>query len=110
MGTDLRYPFPSAEVFLSWGVRFQDVVEANSADLKVPIGPVVQYKTITEARHPRGTLVNHNGTIYFLGAEIRYPFPSAEVFLSWGARFDQVAPANSGDIAMPVGPVVEMKR
>ena len=110
LGADVRYPFPSAAVFLSWGSRFEDVIPANSGDLKIPVGPVVEYKTPTESRHPRTTLVNHNGTIYFLGADVRYPFPSAEVFLSWGVRFQDVVPANSGDTAMPVGPIVEMKR
>ena len=111
LGADIRYPFPSAAVFLSWGSRFEDVVPANSGDIAIPVGPVVEFKaSTTVSRHSRGTLVNHNGTIYFLGAEIRYPFPSAAVFYSWGSRFENVVPANSGDISMPVGPIVEMKR
>lgn len=111
LGADLRYPFPSAAVFLSWGSRFEDVVPANSGDVAMPIGPVVEYKTSPGVtRHPRATLVNHNGTIYFLGADVRYPFPSAAVFLSWGSRFQDVVPANSGDIAMPVGPLVQRKK
>ena len=111
LGADVRYPFPSAEVFLSWGSRFEDVVPANSGDIAIPVGPVVEFKTTQGVtRHPRATLVNHNGTIYFLGADIRYPFPSAAVFFSWGSRFQDVVPANSGDIAMPIGPIVEMKR
>ena len=109
LGADLRYPFPSAAVFLSWGSKFDDVVPANTGDMAMASGPVVEFKTQTAQRHPRATLVNHNGTIYFLGAQIRYPFPSAEVFLSWGARFQDVVPANSGDIAMPVGPIVTKK-
>ena len=109
LGSDIRYPFPSAAVFLSWGSRFEDVIPANAGDVAMPVGPVVEFKTKTEPRHPRATLVNHNGTIYFLGADVRYPFPSAEVFLSWGARFQDVIPANTGDIAMPVGPVVTKK-
>ncbi len=106
VGTAIKYPFPSREVFLSWGVVFEDVVPANQADTQLPVGPVVETNV---QRHPRATLVNINGTIYFLGTELRYPFPSAEVFLSWGVRFEDVVPANAGDIAMPVGPVVQMK-
>jgi hypothetical protein len=60
-------------------------------------------------RHARGALVSHNGTIYFIGDQFRYPFPSADVFLSWGVTFSQVVPANSGDIAMPIGATVEYK-
>ena len=111
LGADIKYPFPSAAVFLSWGSRFEDVVPANSGDIAMPTGPVVEFKiTAGVTRHPRATLVNQNGTIYFLGADIRYPFPSAEVFLSWGSRFEDVVPANSGDILMPIGPIVELKR
>ena len=42
MGKDLRYPHPSAEVFLSWGNRFEDVVPANNSDYAVSVGPVNQ--------------------------------------------------------------------
>lgn len=62
-------------------------------------------------RHKRATLVKApDGTVYFLGAEIRYPFPSAEVFLSWGNKFSNVINANAGDLAMPLGPIAEMKK
>lgn len=60
-------------------------------------------------RHARGALVQDSGTIYFIGEQLRYPFPNAEVFLSWGVKFNQVVPANSGDLAMAIGPVVQMK-
>lgn len=60
-------------------------------------------------RHARGALIEHNGTIYFVGEQFRYPFPSAEVFLSWGVNFSQVVPANSGDLALPIGYIVSHK-
>ncbi len=62
-------------------------------------------------RHARGAVVlDPAGTAFFLGAEIRYPFPSAEVFLSWGHKFSDLISASAGDLAMPVGPVAEMKK
>lgn len=60
-------------------------------------------------RHARGALIQDNGTIYFVGDQFRYPFPSAEVFLSWGVNFSQVVPANSGDLALPIGYIVDYK-
>ncbi|HYF98157.1 MAG TPA: hypothetical protein VD770_04180 [Coxiellaceae bacterium] len=60
-------------------------------------------------RHSRGTVVSHEGVVYFLGESVRYPFPSAEVFFSWGHAFDKVVKANNADLAMPVGPVLGLK-
>lgn len=61
-------------------------------------------------RHERGSVVIHQGTVYYLGEALRYPFPSAAVFLSWGHKFNKIAAANTADIAMPMGDVVEMKQ
>lgn len=44
LGEKIRYAFPSPEVFYSWGLKFEDVLVANKADLKMPLGPVVEYK------------------------------------------------------------------
>jgi hypothetical protein len=60
-------------------------------------------------RHPRGTVVLSDGTVYFLGDKIRYPFPSPDVFYSWGLKFDDVLNANDLDMVMPLGPIVEFK-
>jgi hypothetical protein len=66
--------------------------------------------TDTAERHPRGSVVLSEGTIYFLGQEVRYAFPSEEIFFSWGAKFEDVLVANSADLAMPLGPAVQLKR
>jgi hypothetical protein len=60
-------------------------------------------------RHARGALVQDGNTIYFIGEQLRYPFPNSVIFLSWGANFSQVVQANAGDLAMPIGPVVQQK-
>lgn len=68
-------------------------------------------KTSNVQRHPRGTVVIGEGaTVYFLGTEMRYPYPSPEVFFSWGAKFSDLVLANAGDLAMPIGPIVQMKQ
>jgi hypothetical protein len=48
--------------------------------------------------------------VYFMGKDLRYPFPSAEVFHSWGGDFSSVVNANSFDMAVPQGPIVQMKQ
>jgi hypothetical protein len=61
-------------------------------------------------RHPWGSVVvDPTGTVFFLGTDLRYPFPSPEVFFSWGHKFSDVVVANSADLSMPVGPVVQKK-
>ena len=101
----LKRGFTSLEVFKESGRKLSSVVEADTAN--VPAGEVISDAT---QRHPRGTLVIFEGTIYFLGKDLRYPFPSEEVFLSWGHSFANVVPANSADMNSPVGPIVELKK
>jgi len=64
---------------------------------------------LTEARHARGAVVLDHDTVYFIGADLRYPFPSEAIFLSWGHKWSEVEPATAGDLAMPIGPPVEFK-
>jgi hypothetical protein len=59
-------------------------------------------------RHARGSVVVSEGTVYYLGEEIRYAFPSDEIFLSWGHDFKEVKNANLTDLSMPLGPIVEL--
>lgn len=101
----LKRPFTSASVFTNLGFKFQNVVKADLGQYVA--GAVVSDPT---ARHPRGTLVLNKGTVYFLGAVQRYPFTAADIFLSWGNKFQNVVPANTADLQLPEGPVVQMKQ
>jgi hypothetical protein len=96
--------FTSMEVFTGLGYKMSNVITADTSG--IPAGPDI---TTIEIRHPVGTLVVHEGTVYMLGAMLRYPFPSQEVFLSWGYDFNDIVPANSYDLYLPVGPVVGFK-
>jgi hypothetical protein len=62
-----------------------------------------------EIRHFKGSLVNENGTVYFMGAQLRYPFPTEEIFFSWGHKFADVLPANKFDLSLPIGDTVQLK-
>jgi hypothetical protein len=97
--------FSSMDVFNSLGYKLSNVV--NGATDNIPDGQGMFSKT---QRHVRGAIINDGGTVYFVGAQIRYAFPSAEVFLSWGLRFQDVVAANNEDLKMAVGPIVEMKK
>ena len=63
----------------------------------------------TADRHPKGSVVVSDGKVYYLGDQIRYLFPSEEVFYSWGHKFDEVLNANPADMAMPQGQTVDFK-
>lgn len=47
-----------------------------------------------------GSLINHNGAIYLITSQGRAPFPSAEVFRSYGYEFDMAFPANEADLKL----------
>lgn len=59
-------------------------------------------------RNPRGSVVVNKGTVYFVGAETLYPFPSMEVFRSYGHVPSDIKPANAADMALKKGPVATL--
>ncbi|MBX4187133.1 MAG: hypothetical protein KW802_02665 [Candidatus Doudnabacteria bacterium] len=100
----LKRAFVSSSVFLTLGYKFSNVILAMISSILEGNGIFT-----AQQRHPRGSVVNDHGTIYYLGKDLRYPFPSGEVFFSWGHAFKDVLPANSYDLAMPVGEIVQTK-
>jgi len=62
-------------------------------------------------RHDRGAVVvDTKGTVYFIGENTRYPFPSMDVFTSWGHKPSDIKKAKSGDLALTLGAIAEMNR
>jgi hypothetical protein len=99
----LKRPISSMSVFKGLGYHPNNLYIANLPS--VIMGAAVNKST---QRHTRGTLVSDKGTVYFMGRDYKYPFPSEAVFLSWKNRFAEVVPANSADLAVPTGPFVQM--
>jgi hypothetical protein len=56
------------------------------------------------------TLIDSAGTVFFMGNQLRYAFPSPEVFFSWGHTFSEIVQANDADLQLQIGPVVELLR
>ncbi|OGE80755.1 MAG: hypothetical protein A3E98_02640 [Candidatus Doudnabacteria bacterium RIFCSPHIGHO2_12_FULL_48_11] len=100
-----KRPFVSMPVFAEFGYKTKNAILGQTQNL--PLGSGI---FTGSQRHARGSVVNDKGTIYFLGADLRYAFPSAEVFFSWGHSFAQVVPANEHDLRLPLGPITEMKQ
>jgi len=59
-------------------------------------------------RNARGSVVVNKGTVYFVGANTLYPFPSMQVFLSYGHVPSDIKPANAADMALKMGPVATL--
>ena len=77
-----RWGFPSANVFMSHGYEWSEVVSANSADLALPQAANVMFAD--------GTLVNDNGTVFVVFNGQKRGFTSASVFTGLGFKFANV--------------------
>lgn len=54
-------------------------------------------------RHPDGTLVHANGTVYIIDEGQKRAISSGEVFVSHGFDWGKIKPANAADLALPSG-------
>jgi beta-glucanase (GH16 family) len=97
-----KRPFTSWNVFVGFGYSLFNVQTVSEVD-SIPTGSAL---ATSNQRHVRGTMVNDRGTVYYLGTDLRYPFPSARIFGLWGGIFSGVVRANDYDLKLPVGPNV----
>ena len=93
-----RQGFSSASVFTGLGYSFSNVMAGDTSFL-VTLAPI----NSTAMRHPDGTVINRNGTIYAIINGTVYGFPNTSIFNSWGLSFPQVVNANSYDNQLPNG-------
>jgi hypothetical protein len=98
----LKRPFSSLRVFERFGYNLSRIKEYDTS--LIPSGEPL---TTHLQRHVRGINVSHNGTIYFMGSNLRYAYPSMAVFESWKNELADVVPANSYDLLLPLGPAVK---
>ena len=97
--------FVSAEVFHALGYQFSQALPIDLTDYEA--GSAVD-SALTA--HPDGALVlEQNGTVWWILGGTRKGFQSAEVFYTYGFKFDQVVSANSADLALAEGSVVKFR-
>jgi len=101
----LKRPFASMDVFNGLGFKLNHVITGDISGVNLGDGILSPV-----SRHTRGSLIISSGVVYFLGKDLRYPFPSAEVFLSWNNKFENIVSANSSDLSVPLGDVVQKKQ
>ena len=102
-----KHGFTSVKVFTGLGHKFSSVLTVTAPELDVvPQGDIISN---ANARHPKGVNIVSKGTIYFVGQDTIYPYPSIQVYNSWNIKndFTNVVPANSADLYLPVGGAVE---
>lgn len=98
----MRRGFPSAEVFLSHGFNFSQVVTANSDDTALPVGSIVTYADGTLVKGPSDPLV------YLVANSQKRGFVSGSVFTGLGFSFGKIWTAAVNTFAdMPTGANLE---
>lgn len=93
--------FGSLLIFTKLGFKISSVITVSQDELnKFPLGAIINS---TEIRHPRGINVKDGKTIYWMGKEKRYAYPSLEVYNAWNIdnNFAQIVVANSYDKLVP---------
>jgi hypothetical protein len=88
----LRAGFSSESVFRGLGYSFGNVI-AGDTSFMVTLAPI----NSANQRHPWGTIVNQDGTLYLLSDDDKIGIPSLSAFYSWGFKLEEVIPANSYD-------------
>jgi len=96
--------FSSLDIFNDMGYSIENVKLLDTST--IPKGFEI---STADQRHPRGSLVVFNKTVYFLGEQNRYAFTSEAIFESWEYSFSQVIPANTHDLALPNGEFIKLK-
>lgn len=81
-----RQGFESEQVFYTYGFTFSRLVTINSADLQVPIGPLVKFRD--------GTLVQDGGKHYIISDGKKLEFESTQALQAWGYKLSNVIAAS----------------
>jgi len=94
----------SMNVFLGLDYKLSNVVSVDASTILS--GPLL---ASSDVAHPRGSLILLEGTVYFLGRNFIYPFPSEAVFASWHNQFKDVVTGNNHDRGIPIGSIVQIR-
>lgn len=96
--------FASAQAFTGLGYTFKNLALVDLKDY--PAGPAISTNSET---HPDGALVLENKTVWWIRNGQRQAFESAAVFNTYGFDFQKIVPANTADLALPVGSAVKFR-
>jgi len=101
-----KFGFPSASVFTQQGFSFSHALSGDVSFL--PSGAALE--SANQGHNP-GTIVNKDGTLYFVGNNSGlWGFPSASIFTGWGYSFADAVTANSADRSLSVTQVLPARQ
>lgn len=100
----VRAGFANEAAFKGMGYAYTNVYPGDTSFMTsiVPINSANQ-------KHPNGTLINDNGTLYVMQNGYRVGFPSMAVLDSWGYWVTEAVPANSYDRQAEVSGVMQTR-
>lgn len=87
-----KHGFVSKEVFEGLGYKFSNVYPGNLSGYTE--GAAI---SSVDRAHDNGTLINLDGTVYYVMSGHKIPFPSLKVFWSYGHRLEKVVQGNLHD-------------
>ena len=99
-----RSGFVSNSVFTGMGYTYNFVRPGDTSFMQT-LDPI---KSASQ-KHPDGTLIKDNGTLYVMKNGARKGFPSMEVFNSWGYWTGEAVVANSFDLETQITGVVHSR-
>ncbi len=102
-----RRPFPSLLIFIKSGYKISSIYTISLSELNnIPLGSVINSADVS---HPRGVNIKDGNTIYWMGSQTRYAYPSLAVYNSWNVdnNFTKVVPANAQDRQVPIANILE---
>lgn len=100
-----RAGFASQQAFSELGYSFSNVYPGDTSFMCLTEEPI----NTSARKHPYGTLIKDNGTLYVMKDGYRVAFPSMEVLESWGYWASEAVPANDFDRAAEVSGVMQLR-
>jgi hypothetical protein len=100
----LRAGFATETAFKGMGYTYSNVYPGDTSFM-TSIEPI----NSSAQKHPNGTLINNNGTLYVMQNGYRVGFPSMAVLDSWGYWVNDAVPANSYDQQAEVSGVMQTR-
>ncbi len=97
----LRAGFANEASFKGLGYSYTNVYPGDTSFM-VSLAPI----NSAAQKHPNGTLINDNGTLYVMQNGYRVGFPSMQILDSWGYWVSDAVPANSYDRASEISGIM----
>lgn len=100
----VRAGFANEAAFKGMGYSYTNVYPGDTSFM-ISVDPI----NSANQKHPNGTLINDNGTLYVMQNGYRVGFPSMAILDSWGYWVSEAVPANSYDRQAEISGVMQTR-